>query len=488
MSSSANTVSTYFTSELAARTSFVLDRATFLTTVWDAVTFETTNKDACKTVEIIATNDYIRIISRFIEAKESEIVRLALMVLGNLTASENMKAANEALKVCSESLPTIFGSLHRTADVQEAAAYVIRAISIANPRMPGFAERLARHLTVDSFFDSVPKEARRDLVRALETIEVASHTELTIEQIVSLTGRATTLGDPVVVKNLLIVLGERLSGEVPDQICGHVYDVLRTILLSNPPAFVLPEAYWALSNLMVEPGMANVLVNDTGLLTVVMGAVKSSVARARAQALWVLVNLVACVTGDHAKTGLVEDTDLYSIIYSILYPYSPYSVSLTAALNDALDRLETMRAEYMATSDDEEDEFSGEDMEIDEDAATAFADEAVADAAVAEAFEEFMETMAQQATATTKENVAVPTALTALDLLHGGPIHHCSFVVADLIHRLVLNGVSPMTIPEGVALTGDDIVTLERLGYTVTGGKISINPYIVLLCGGARSA
>lgn len=68
----------------------------------------------------------------------------------------------------------------------------------------------------------------------------------------------------------------------------------------------------------------------------------------------------------------------------------------------------------------------------------------------------------------------------AIDLMLGFGRFNASRTVFEMINCLAANNCAPTPIPADVRLSAADMVMLERLGYILNRGHISINPYVTM--------
>ena len=123
---------------------------------------------------------------------------------------------------------------------------------------------------------------------------------------------------------------------------------------------------------------------------------------------------------------------------------------------------------------DEKDDDSVEDMEIDDDASATSMPPLEASPA------------SEPATATSE----IPSNFncfetgfyvnSAIDLMLGFGRFNASRTVFELINALAANNCAPTPIPAHMSLSAAEMVMLERLGYILNRGHISINPYVVM--------
>ena len=98
ITSSTSSSKTFYRTDLEARTAFVLNRRSFLNKVQDAVLEETENNSAASMLRMLGENGYFEIIARLVNDPNVKIARRAMLVMGNLFASDYGYIRDESLE------------------------------------------------------------------------------------------------------------------------------------------------------------------------------------------------------------------------------------------------------------------------------------------------------------------------------------------------------------------------------------------------------
>jgi hypothetical protein len=247
------------------------------------------------------------------------------------------------------------------------------------------------------------------------------------------------------------------------------------------------EAIHSLSNFVVEPGVAELLARYRALLDrVIQDANDEEMPPSiRANAVWVLANMVAKVTEDDTKCELLAIDDLWLVLEdaSVDNRMRPFKADVAAREADV--RGTAWMVQFCEDSESEDSESTcsseSEDSDVDmlacvvEDvpAATgvAAAGPPAISAVVPEVIPAVMPEVVPAAAAATK----VPTAL---DLMMAD--RAISPVVRGLVALIQEAGVSAwVPVPADTVLTIEDLTTFQLMGYCILRGFMGVNPSIL---------
>jgi hypothetical protein len=476
---SASNIAPFYSTDLEAKVACVLDRSAFLDSVTDAINHETKREDAKEMVAMMAANGFVPIIAALLTDRESSVRRKAYLALGNMIASEDKKMSFLATTAAVKALDTITDALGDN-ELRHSGAFVFA--NIAQFLAPVMAPETRNNMrnTVDNVFNGKSewtdsKAVLADLLRAAQYLgacyEVSTPVLLTaFEQKWS-----------KCFNSALHILSNQISKDsFGESYRAPAFQAFRTLLLSDKvPESQVTEFFFALSNLVVEPGVADMYLNDDLCVTKTCDIIRDFAgvrhSTAAYEASFVLANGVA----RQSSLAPLSDTLLERVEDTLLEvldrPISHNNKKLQTAIEEALN---TLGAEKVHRADLETEKElaellteinnvpSSEDMEIDTD-----------DDYTAANLNLPCEINTPWPPAPNYNQTLYeynpPSALDILARLRNNA--PTSAIVNNLIRSVETAGGAFVPLPENTILTVADLSALEARGFSIVRGALGIN-------------
>jgi len=524
----ANNKSTFYNTDLEARTAFVLNRRGFLNKVRDAVLEETENKFAANMLHLLGENGYFEIIARLVNDPNGKIARRAMLVMSNLFASDYGYIRNESLEYGQHMCDAVYDTLLNTENVRlrRAAAYYL-----ANYVKFFFSKTIVRDFVTnfdyDFLFTCKDSNVTRDL---LWGFRVGAPSSVPFHFLTDVIGcRDTKAKEFMPVIEILGDLAQTdLGGEKAVAICDALlYDggIYRAKKFGTR---FLREALFTLANVLCEVPAASRLLDreanwyadsEITFLTELANHEDDVVAT---EATHCLVNAVMNAERESILTlseeFLSDITPLPQVQRNVseardrLVAFHVEEKEAELAARSAMDYIYNRinacddcfcEEEVEATIPIDEEEVlseienamnEDEDMEIDEDASSA---PAPASASYVSPLWNLPCDRPDNNINNSNNNLGNEQnggvcgdsyyVCTALDILTHNRRYNVSRAVYDLVNLVSANPSDYTPIPANLALTGKDLQTLESLGYCIGHGAIGINPLVAAMVSSATA-
>ena len=479
--SSVSNIAPFYSTDLEAKVACVLDRSAFLDSVTDAINYETKREDAKEMVAMMAANGFVPIIAALLTDRDSSIRRKAFLALGNMIASEDKQMSFLATTAAVKALDTISKALGGN-DFQHGAAFVFA--NIAQFLAPVMAPETRNNMknTLDSVFHaksdwSDSKVILADLLRGGQYLgacyEVPTPVLLTaIEQ-----KWAKCFA------SALHILSDQISKDsFGESYRAPAFQTFRTLLLSDKvPSSQVHEFFFALSNLVIEPGVADMYLNDDLCITKTCDIIRDFArirhSAAAYEATYVLVNAIARQSTLEPLSNVllerVEET-LLEIQDSLkIHNHKKLDTSITEALNtlgaEKVHRADLQTEKEIAELMTEINNVStSEDMEIDTDDDVPNlnlpCEKDTLWPPVPTHNPNYNQTLFE---------FNPPSALDILARLRNNA--PTSAIVNNLIRSVEAAGGAFVPLPENTILTVADLSALEARGFSIVRGSLGIN-------------
>lgn len=282
------TMMTYFTNEMSVRTLFVTNPERAITKFISAIVHETQDNDAATMVKFLyAPYNYAETAMDLYKAgKHTDAI---LQLVGNMLASVNPDVAFKGRCFMLYERESIFKAL-LNADTADNAAYVILNYIHASRRnintIPEAFQALLANLFTPDFVESYSHKTQTDLLWAAHEAEMIECDVISLDFILELISTTRHTNHLYVLLRLLSMKSEQDLGDY----AGIAYArLVESVLMNDAYIYdtpILTEALFALSNVVVERGMAEHFLNDYS----VVERVKELVSTHKGSALWVLMN------------------------------------------------------------------------------------------------------------------------------------------------------------------------------------------------------
>jgi hypothetical protein len=279
---------TYFTNEMSVRTLFVTNPERAITKFISAIVHETQDNDAATMVKFLyAPYNYAETVMDLYKAgKHTDAI---LQLVGNMLASVNPDVAFKGRCFMLYERESVFKALQNP-DTADNAAYVILNYVHASRRnintIPEAFQALLANLYTPDFVASYSHKTQTDLLWTAHEAETIECDVISVDFLLELISTTQHVNHLYVLLRLLAMKSE---GELDDYAEIAYTRLVETVLLNdayNYDAPILTEALFALSNIVVERGMAEHFLNDY----TVVERVKELVSTYKGSALWVLMN------------------------------------------------------------------------------------------------------------------------------------------------------------------------------------------------------
>lgn len=264
-----------------------------------------------------------------------------------------------------------------------------------------------------------------------------------------------SLGDPNVSKEkvppLLRLLGTTTSnnGLVHESLIGPLFTLLKGLLTRTSDTEMRAELFWILSNVLTEPGAADIFFQNKELIQMVIDAAICD-SNEGYEAIYALANFVTLVTDPAIQKSLAcgagtkslaehgYEFDIYDHFYQISFHEREKLCNLGTTGLAAMSRY--AETYFPAVVDESDDDDDVKDIIAEED------------------------------------DVSVPYAseLLRTSTSYSQVVIH----LVSLIKNAMEEGDSWVKMPQDTVLTVSDLVTLQRMGYVFDGDWLGINPAI----------
>lgn len=240
---------------------------------------------------------------------DGHIRNKAQITLVNLMDSSDSNLSNYAFMTAVEELSSIYTNL-QTLTCEMSAAYVI--YKIANHKnCDSSVQNTIRNMAATHISEASNTVVQYYLFFALNTI--GAKKDINAQVLIGMINRCHT---SYVGQLALHMLADRLEGPYSQEHLGITYDCLRRLIMDIEEMNLFTIAH-ALSNLIIEPNMANTFLMDTEFVNTLIEVVRNSNNK---EALWVLIQAIS--NADITKLLNPFIVHLYTTIKEImpLYP------------------------------------------------------------------------------------------------------------------------------------------------------------------------
>jgi hypothetical protein len=280
----------FYTSNLEANTAMILDLSEFLEKVIDAVNCESTHSDAAKMVSILASNDFIRLIARLADPKRPKIASKALLALGNLMNSDNDTARRLAITSACKNIQAICDCFKYMASRNGAAygAYCLAkhfAKSSDNEEQRSIVVNAVMEALTNTLSVKTSDMALKDMLRSVDMLSESQRVSTNLLLHILDTNKNSSVRCAA-----LDLLLDHSAGNF-DQYALRSTNILLK-LLPNSCDFddggkEMRKILHALSNIVVEAGMADIFLSDSKRVSEVCSCIPDN------NALWVIANALS---------------------------------------------------------------------------------------------------------------------------------------------------------------------------------------------------
>jgi hypothetical protein len=459
--------------------------------ICDAVHHED-QEESAMFLQMLIINNSIPVIAGLIDSTDRRLSTGSLHLLGNLLAAETRNIAVATNQALLPFQARIFEHLDGVMPVQKTAAYLlfnwIRLFN--NPSVDKqFMERVN-----SGFLYQASMSARTDLLYA--TLRVVDRYPATRATMMSLLKLVPNTVNPINMGVLLDAIGSVAESNSQYQEDDYSYifcvfeGILDTVEAQEKGHVLLKKALFALSNLVVDDGAADLFLDDSFMVKKVLACMTADHGRAvRGEATWVLSNAITKET-DH-DAFLSDHEAIYDALCNIFtMPNYPRTIEVATEALAKLDRIRSVYDDMPALEEipqyeDEETqyddfEYSESDFpcpcpcptqtpylshtEVHSEVPTQIPTEVPAKVPVLNQVEE-----------------PIPAAYTLVlqdKFRNKGPVMG-SATVRGLVERLREVGTqSYVPLDPAMPLTVGDIATIERLGYYIACNVFCVHPYI----------
>jgi hypothetical protein len=439
-------------------------------------------------LQLLVICDYIPVIAGLIDSTDRRLSTGSLHLLGNLLAAETRNIAVATNQAILPYQARIFEHLDGILPVQKTTAYLlynwIRLFK--NPSVDKqFMERVN-----SGFLYQAAMPARTDLLyAALCVVDRHPATRATMMSLLKLVPNTV---NPSNMRVLLDAIGSVAESNSQYQEDDYSYmfcvfeGILDTVETQEKGHVLLAKALFALSNLVVDDGAADLFLDDSFMVKKVLACMTAEHGRAvRGEATWVLSNAITKAVNHDAF--LSENQAIYDALCNIFtMPNYPRTIEVAT---EALAKLDLIRADY----DDMPDLMEIPPFEDFEYSESDFPCPCPCPCPTSETpYLSHTEIHSNDHWETHSE---VPTEVPVLNQVEE-PIPDAytlilqnksrdtgrimgSAVVRGLVERLrdfSLQGYVPLD--PTMLLTVADVIAIERLGYYISSSGFSVHPYI----------
>lgn len=461
---------------------FVLDRAKFLDTVTDAVTYETNDPAAERMIALLENQTFLLTIPALLCDKDLKVRNKAYLALGNLIASDNRKISQMAFGVAVKGFKYVERGFTES-ETFAGAAYVLHNIGVRIRDWKELGQDHIKSLVVDTACAKLragdcTNAAICDLLHTVHMIGKA--TDVPTDVLLRLVSKKAK----GVYRTALKMLGEQISEE--DFKLTHArsaYDCYRDLLINGRlNVDTLREVLWGFSNIVVEEGIADhFLADHDAREEIISVATLDNTYNIEAEATWVLLNAVS--KADMTVPPLDVLQGIADSVQTFLANYDADNCQIYAA---AQETLENIRAEYNRRCPPFEPET---ESETDEDAMEIDEDDDVLPPTAEEDYEALWREITQSwecdvcppcelpsLTPVRLADYSPPSAIQILEMRRN--YGTTSMTVNNLINSVVDNQGAFTPLPDNVALTKADLAAIDARGFTIVRGNIGINPLL----------
>lgn len=500
---STNTIKTY-KNMLEAHTAFVLDRYGFMDTVQAAVMDEDCS-GAHALFSLFNAGNFGELIVGLFADPDQKNREQALYTVANLLALEHQPAiVQRVLTAVLQMRDKVFENLYPLS-TQRTTAYLIHNIALACHKVAEGFLRDPSGCSIDiadidnfqmdliqifncgciSLDDISASKVRCDLLYALSYVAEQVPFGLRMGAFMRMAAECGVKEQGILLKILSIRLASNADEDdftrptIPSEFHGQVLDFFLQLLEDDiATRAVQSEALAALSNFVVEEGVADMAAVYNELMTAVIHHSLMTTGSLRANGVWVLANIIKRVRGVVAIEAVRGCHGIWTALSEAVadaHDTGRWNANIVAA--EAIAQLTAWQEADEAVADSKEDD--AEDMEVDEESVES--DDSDDSDYVPDEDDESSD---DDDSATDEDEVmkpAAPVQMTrrvpnALDLLMADR------VPSETVARLasMASATEWVEVPADVSLTIDDLTSLQLMGYTLYRGYIGINPALFI--------
>jgi hypothetical protein len=453
--------------------------------ICDAVHHED-QEESAMFLQMLIINNSIPVIAGLIDSTDRRLSTGSLHLLGNLLAAETRNIAVATNQALLPFQARIFEHLDGIMPVQKTAAYLlfnwIRLFN--NPSVDKqFMERVN-----SGFLYQASMSARTDLLYA--TLRVVDRNPSSRATMMSLLKLVPNTVNPINMGVLLDAIGSVAESNSQYQEDDYSYifcifeGILDTVEAQEKGHVLLKKALFALSNLVVDDGAADLFLDDSFMVKKVLACMTADHGRAvRGEATWVLSNAITKETEHDAF--LSDHEAIYDALCNIFtMPNYPRTIEVATEALAKLDRLRSVYDDMPALEEIpqfDEFEYSENDFPC--------------PCPLPEFFSTPCPTYTTQTETPYLSHTEVHSEVPVLNQVEE-PIPDAytlilqnksrdtgrvmgSATVRGLVERLRDFGVQGyVPLDPTMTLTVADVITIERLGYYISSSGFSVHPYI----------
>jgi len=422
-------------------------------------------EDSAMFLQMLVINNSIPVIAGLIDSTDRRLSSGSLHLLGNLLAADTRNVAVATNQALLPFQARIFEHLDGILPVQKMAAYLLyNWVRLFKNR--SVDEQFLQRVD-DDFLYRAGTSARTDLLYAtLSVVDRFPANRATMMSLLKLVPNTVNPSNMSVLLDAIGSVAESNSQYREDDYSYMFYvfeGILDTVEAQENGHVLLKKALFALSNLVVDDGAADLFLDDSFMLKKVLSCMTAEHGRAvRGEATWVLSNAITKATKH--DVFLSENQAIYDALTNI-YTMPCYPKTIEVA-TEALAKLDNLRSFYDDMPDLEEipqyDEFEYSDNDFP--CPYLSRSEVRSEVPVLNQVEE-----------------PIPAAYTLVlqdKFRNSGPVMG-SATVRGLVERLREVGTqSYVPLDPAMPLTVGDIATIERLGYYIACNVFCVHPYI----------
>jgi hypothetical protein len=463
--------------ELKLRTDFILDRTKFLDDVCAAIHKEDTVRSQ-DMLNLILRNDYPLIIARLMVDPNMAVRVQAIWTMANLLGADRTDVRSAANRACLGMTTQIFDNLIGApdADVQRSTAYLLFNWLRRFRKNDEVDEQVLRLLDT-GFIRTVIKKAsvRADLLGAVRAaLRRTQAGGKAAREVVRLLTDATSKQERAPLMEMFSEICEEEKGGFAEADHAVVFDLFEKLFCREDQRL---EATWALSNFICDGDLADKFFTRWDLRREMVEQCESADEHLRAEAGWVLTNAIARAEWESTHADVGTDYGLRYALCSVGAGLPDNSGMIYTAIHEALDKLSHWEALYAPLEESED--------ESDEDTITEIVeeDEIVPGLTAAQICEMagVYENLPCEVPAPVLHMAEEPLP-SAFELMVDHKNRNGSAALRGLVFSLKNAGCAAnIPVPAGTVLSIEDLTLMGSLGYMISQGCFSINPYLTMV-------
>jgi len=300
-------------------------------------------EDAAMFLQLLVANNYIPVIAGLVDSTDRRLTTGSLHLLGNLLAAETRNIAVATNLALLPFQTRIFAHLDGILPVQKTTAYLlynwIRLFN--NPSV----DRQFMDRVDGGFLYQASMSARTDLLYA--TLAVVDRYPSSRATMMSLLKLVPNTVNPSNMRVLLDAIGSVAESNSRYEEDDYSYlfcvfeGLLDTVEAQEKGHVLLAKTLFALSNLVVDDGAADLFLDDSFMVKKVLACMTADHGRAvRGEATWVISNTITKATKHDAF--LADNTEIFNALEAIFTMPNYHRTNEVA--KEAFDKLDRLRS------------------------------------------------------------------------------------------------------------------------------------------------